>query len=178
MIEKICKLLFEAGTLKLIPRAGWLKIGIKNPESVAEHSFRVALISFFLSLLEGFSFSKSCEIAFLGLIHDLHETRTLDLHKLSKKYVKFNSNEIITEQLNLFPETARNEILELKKDRRIRDIVEDADKIELYLQAREYMESNPSAKLYLENLNFKTKSSVKLMKMLKKMDYRWWKEFE
>ncbi|MEM4702443.1 MAG: HD domain-containing protein, partial [Archaeoglobaceae archaeon] len=36
----LVKFIHEVGTLKMIPRSGWLKIGIKNPESVAEHCFR------------------------------------------------------------------------------------------------------------------------------------------
>jgi len=34
--------LFEIGSLKNLPRAGWLRLGVPLPESVAEHSFRVA----------------------------------------------------------------------------------------------------------------------------------------
>ena len=37
--------LFEMGHLKNLPRAGWLLLGIPQPESVAEHSFRVAIVA-------------------------------------------------------------------------------------------------------------------------------------
>jgi putative hydrolase of HD superfamily len=37
---------YEAGQLKNLPRSGWLRAGIKNPESVADHSFRVAVLAY------------------------------------------------------------------------------------------------------------------------------------
>ena len=36
--------LFKAGHLKHVSRAGWLLLGIPQPETVAEHSFRVAIV--------------------------------------------------------------------------------------------------------------------------------------
>ena len=45
----VAEFIEKAERLKLIPRSGWLKIGIKSPESVAEHSFRTALIKFILA---------------------------------------------------------------------------------------------------------------------------------
>ncbi|MBF0384955.1 MAG: HD domain-containing protein, partial [Candidatus Omnitrophica bacterium] len=35
----------EAGLLKRVKRSGWWVAGIKDPESVAEHSFRCAVIA-------------------------------------------------------------------------------------------------------------------------------------
>ncbi|MCS7130781.1 MAG: HD domain-containing protein, partial [Archaeoglobaceae archaeon] len=43
-MEDLVKFIHEVGSLKLTPRSGWLKIGIEFPESVAEHSFRTAII--------------------------------------------------------------------------------------------------------------------------------------
>ncbi len=39
----------EAGKLKRIPRTGWVESGVPDPESVADHSFRVALIALVLA---------------------------------------------------------------------------------------------------------------------------------
>src|SRR6202022_574957 len=36
--------LHEIGFLKRLPRTGWLMVGVERPESVAEHSFRAAII--------------------------------------------------------------------------------------------------------------------------------------
>ena len=173
-MENIVKFLFEAGTLKLIPRSGWFKIGIKNPESVAEHSFRTALIAFIIAYLETSDISKACKASFLALIHDLQESRTLDLHKLSRRYVSVSS-EVAKEQLRYLPEDMQQDIETLKE---FEDFVKDADKLELLLQAKEYSESYPSAMLYTKNLEFKTASAKKLAEAVKRSDYRWWLDFE
>jgi hypothetical protein len=38
----MAKYLYEAGQLKRVKRSGWWIAGVKDPESVAEHSFRTA----------------------------------------------------------------------------------------------------------------------------------------
>jgi hypothetical protein len=43
----IMKLLHEVENLKRLPRAGWKIKNIPNPESVAEHSFRLSIMTFF-----------------------------------------------------------------------------------------------------------------------------------
>lgn len=52
-IAGIVDYFFEAGTLKRAKRTGWWVAGIKDPESIAEHSHRVALISADLAITEG-----------------------------------------------------------------------------------------------------------------------------
>src|SRR3989338_2226951 len=60
----------NAGKLKNIKRTGWKLMGIKNPESVAEHSFRLAVMAFALAPRFGLDAEKC---AVLALIHDLPE---------------------------------------------------------------------------------------------------------
>jgi len=172
-MENIARLLFEAGMLKLVPRSGWLKVGIRDPESVAEHSFRTALIAFILTYLETEDDVKASRAAFLALIHDLPESRTLDLHRLSKKYVRVDKK-AIEEQLRLLPD----ELHRVIKTEGLQDFVKDADRLELLLQAREYSESHPSAMIYTEGLEFKTETAKKLAEIVRKTDPRWWLRFE
>ena len=42
----------EAGLLKRVRRSGWWVAGIDDPESVADHSFRTAVIGFHMAYLE------------------------------------------------------------------------------------------------------------------------------
>jgi len=175
-MEDIVRFLFEAGMLKLVPRSGWFKIGVKNPESVAEHTFRTALIAFILTYLETSDSSKAGKAAFLALIHDFHESRTLDLHKLSRKYVSLEPEKVLKEQLELLPKDLQGEAAEIMNE--LGDFVRDADKLELLLQAKEYSESYPSATIYAERLEFKTKTAKKLAEIIKKADSRWWLRFE
>lgn len=67
----------EAGKLKGMPRRGWVIRGIKNPESIAEHTFRVALLGWFLGKKKGgLNIEKILKMA---LIHDLCEVYAGDI---------------------------------------------------------------------------------------------------
>ena len=52
-MNNIAKYLYEVGQLKRVKRSGWWMAGIADPESVAEHSFRTALLGYILASLEG-----------------------------------------------------------------------------------------------------------------------------
>ena len=69
----------EAGLLKKIKRSGWWVAGIKDPESVADHSFRCALIAYYMAHLEKVDPFKAMAMA---LFNDIHEARINDLHKM------------------------------------------------------------------------------------------------
>jgi putative hydrolase of HD superfamily len=170
-MEKLVRLLFEIGALKLVPRSGWLKIGIKNPESVAEHSFRAAIIAFIITKIETSDLDKAFKAAFLALIHDMHESRTLDLHKVAKKYACVDFESIHNEQMRILG-------IEEIEHGELKDYVEDADKLELLLQAKEYSEQYPSAMVYAESAEFKSETTKKLAGIIKKSDHRWWLQFE
>ena len=65
-----------AGTLKKIPRTGWLTHGLINVESIAEHSYRVGIMGLILSEEMGCDSSKMIKMA---LIHDIAEILTGDI---------------------------------------------------------------------------------------------------
>ena len=44
---------YELGVLKRIRRAGWWHAGVRDPESVAEHSLRVAQLAAIIAVEEG-----------------------------------------------------------------------------------------------------------------------------
>lgn len=64
------------GKLKKVKRTGWLVAGIKNPESVAEHSFRLAVLCMILAKKFNLDTEKLVKMA---LIHDLAESVVGDL---------------------------------------------------------------------------------------------------
>jgi 5'-deoxynucleotidase YfbR-like HD superfamily hydrolase len=72
------------GHLKHLPRAGWLLLGVPQPESVAEHSFRVGIIGITLAAMEGADVGRT---AALCLLHDAHETRIGDVPSVGRAYV-------------------------------------------------------------------------------------------
>jgi len=86
-MEELVKFLHEVGSLKLTPRSGWLKIGIENPESVAEHSFRTAIIAFLIAEKSGENLENCLRAAFLGLIHDRSSREQNDRSAQDRKEV-------------------------------------------------------------------------------------------
>ncbi len=164
-MEDTVKFLHEVGSLKLTPRSGWFKIGIENPESVAEHSFRTAIIAFILAEKSGENLETCLRAAFLGLTHDLHESRTTDLHKIAKRYVKVDEE-------RLEEETRRFKI----DGSKVEKYVEDADKLELAFQAVEYAVKNKFAIEFAKNIELRTDIAKEIYRVLMcRNDPRWWK---
>lgn len=133
--------LYEMGFLKNVPRAGWLLLGIQRPESVAEHSFRVAMVAVVLAALDGSDVGRT---AALALFHDGHETRIGDVMSVGRAYVSTAAPEAVTvHQTRGMPELAADALQDLTaeyeagKTREAR-LAHDADKIETLLQATEY----------------------------------------
>ncbi|MFD4814675.1 HD family hydrolase, partial [Streptomyces sp. NPDC058418] len=82
-LSAVAHFLFEAGTLKHARRTGWWMAGVRDPESVAEHSWRASLIATIIAKLEG---ADPARAAFLAVWHDTQETRTGDVNYLGRKY--------------------------------------------------------------------------------------------
>jgi len=167
-MEDIVRLIHEAGSLKLLPRSGWLKLGIKLPESVADHSFRTALIAFILVLKSERNNNKAFKAATAALFHDLHEARTMDLHKIAREYVRVNESKAIEDQIS---------ILGFKFDfSDVEEYLIDADKLELAFQAVEYASLSSDAIEFAENIELKTDVAKRIYKILmSRRDPKWWK---
>jgi 5'-deoxynucleotidase YfbR-like HD superfamily hydrolase/biotin operon repressor len=137
----IAAFLFEMGHLKHLPRSGWLLLGIPQPETVAEHSFRVGVVGMALAALEGADVGRT---AALCLLHDAHETRIGDVPSVGRAYVTTAVPEAVSaHQTAAMPDevakvfqglTAEYETAETLESR----VARDADKIETLLQAIEY----------------------------------------
>lgn len=140
----LAKYLYELGYLKNLPRAGWNMIGIPAPESVAEHSFRTAILGYILATLEGADPAKTTLIC---LFHDTAETRVGDLHRVAKRYINVKEGEAkaLAEQVTRLPQEMAATICTLCGEYEERDTLEgkiahDADSLECLVQAREYQE--------------------------------------
>ncbi|WP_086662065.1 HD domain-containing protein [Lentzea kentuckyensis] len=135
---------YELGLLKRIRRAGWWHVGVRDPESVAEHSLRTAQIAALLAAEEGASPERA---AFLALWHDTQETRTGDLPHTAAKYLsKPEPREITADQTAALPNASRDLIRTAVDEYETRQTPEarcakDADKLEMLLQAVEYRET-------------------------------------
>jgi len=174
----------EAGLLKNIKRSGWWVAGIKDPESVADHSFRCALIGYTLAHLEKVDPFKAMAMA---LFNDIHEARINDLHKMGHYYIDFKEAErkVFKDQVADLDKGIKKEMTSLRRDYEAQKtkeaiVARDADILECLLQAKEYYDSG-----YLKARKFfktapdhlKTKSAKKCWNQIKNWDSgRWWEE--
>jgi putative hydrolase of HD superfamily len=133
--------MYEVGLLKRSRRTGWWLAGVKDPESVAEHTFRTAVIGFALAVLEGADPERT---AALCLFHDTPETRTGDIPSVGQAYVRAAPDtQVVADQVRGCPPALDQAIRELvasyeARDSREAKLAHDADKLECLLQAREY----------------------------------------
>ena len=142
MENDIAKFLYELGQLKRVKRSGWWIAGVKDPESVAEHSFRTAAIAYLLARLEGVDSGKA---VLMALFHDLPEARTNDAHRIVRRYADWKDvdKNAIDEQSKRLPDGVAKEVILLfeefeKEDSFEAKVVRDADLLECIVQAREY----------------------------------------
>ncbi len=161
--------LLEAGKLKHLARTGWKLRGIKNPESVADHSWRLALMA--MIFCDGLDKLKCIEMA---LIHDLLEAIAGDIPPeeisgIAKEEKERREKEAAkslfsgTELLDIWEEYLENKTLEAK-------LVHDLDKLEMAIQAVEYMKLGYSGlEEFLEytERNLETETGKRLFEIIK-----------
>ena len=85
-------LLTELNRLKAVPRIGWLLRGVRDVESVADHSYGVALIAMILAdraKARGMAVDVE-RVLRMALLHDLTEARTGDLPHTVKRYFELS----------------------------------------------------------------------------------------
>lgn len=139
--------LLEMGMLKRAKRSGWWIAGVKDPETIAEHSFRTALIGSVLAMMEG---ADPARTALLGLWHDTQETRVGDIPHIGRRYLDAADNQSVTaDQLADAHPAVRSEARRIVDDYENGDSLEvscarDADKLECLIQAVEYREQGCS----------------------------------
>jgi putative hydrolase of HD superfamily len=140
----LLRLITEAGMLKRVRRSGWWVLGIKDAESVAEHSFRCAAIGYVIARMEGV---PPYRILLMTLFNDMHEARINDLHKMAQRYIDIKQAEdkAFLEQIEGLPKTVRKELSSTRKEYRRQStresvIARDADILECLIQAKEYSE--------------------------------------
>ena len=140
--NNIAKFLYEMGQLKRVKRSGWWIAGVKDPETVAEHSFRTAVIAYLLARLEGVDPGKA---VLMALFHDMQEARTNDAHRIVRRYADWKNvdkkaikeqcirlpDEMAKQMVTLFEEFEEDVSLEAR-------VVRDADLLECIVQACEY----------------------------------------
>ena len=132
-----------AAKLKTIPRQGWIeKLSIKNPESVADHTFSMAIIGMVLSDSQKYNTERILKMI---LLHDLAESITGDFtpEQKSKQEKVILENNTFDKILKQLPENLREQYFSLwqeyqKNDSKEANFVHQIDKLEMALQAKIY----------------------------------------
>lgn len=150
----LVKFFKNIGRLKKTKRAGWVVAGVKNSESVADHSFGLAILGMILGDKFGVDTNKLVRMA---LVDDLAEAITGDLvyergdkvladhdEKMDKErraVVKiFVDLENGDDYIDLWDESQKGETREAK-------CLKQLDKLEMVMQALEYEGETESEKL-------------------------------
>ncbi len=135
--------------LKKILRQGWIdKLSIANPESVADHSYSMAMMGMIVSDMENYNSEKILKMI---LLHDLAESKIgdytpgqIDFEKKNKientaflKILEDLPNSIKSQYENLWKEYRENSSPESQ-------IVHQLDRLEMALQAKIYQEGGYS----------------------------------
>lgn len=171
-MQGFVEFLVEVGKLKKMGRTGWILRDIKNPETIAEHTFRMAIMAWILGKRESFNLTRVLKIA---LIHDLCEIyagditpyngllpdnkklqkiilskfprlpRVLKEEKLKEKHEKEKAS--LEKVISGLPYDSQKEIMSLWLDyengiTKEGRFVKQVDRVENLLQALEYWERN------------------------------------
>jgi len=133
----IVNFFFELGMLKRTPRSGFQFLG-SGRESVADHSFRTALIGYTLAkIVPGVDPFK---VVSLCLFHDVPEARTGDLNYVNKRYVEAREAEAVSDIAAGLPFGAElKTLIEEYREEKSEEsrLVHDADQLDLILELKE-----------------------------------------
>lgn len=188
--KKIVDFLFEMGTMRKLPRMHRQTLLTDDiSDTIAAHSYRVALIGWFLAKLEK---ADPYKVVMMCLSHDMAEVRSGDHNYVHKRYVKIFEEEIKKEQLGELPFNDLKVLADEYDERKsIESIVtKDADLVDQTLLLREYVwqgnkeaqtwldrksEADPNTNEYLYRL--KTPSAKALVSIaMKSSPSDWWKD--
>lgn len=136
-MKRDLEFLYEIGTLRFIQRT-WVQFLTPQFANLAEHHFRVMWLALTIATREGAE--DTGRVAKMALVHDVAESRTGDVHYLSRQYVERNeelglkdmlADTVLEEEfIQLWQEYEARKSLEAK-------VVKDADNLEVDMELAE-----------------------------------------
>jgi 5'-deoxynucleotidase YfbR-like HD superfamily hydrolase len=172
---------YEVGCLKRSPRIQWQRAGVPIPESVAEHSHRAAVLAYIIAHLEGVDPERA---ATLAIFHDVPETRTTDPQPIMRRNGTPSDAELVAKHQTAglpaaLAASIRVIIADVEAKVTLESIcVQDADKLECLLQAREYQAQGYSqleALVHSMARSMRTATGRKLAERARKVSpSTWW----
>lgn len=134
---------------KLVRSHRQLLLTDDTSDSIASHSYRVAIIGWLLAQIEGVDPYKS---VMMCLLHDMGEVRTGDHNWLHKRYIKEFQDEVAADQLGTLPFPELADIAREYGERTSKEslVAKDADLLDQVLLLREYAwQGNEEARVWL-----------------------------
>lgn len=181
-IKKVTNFIFELSQLKRQRHAGFKLIGVKNPDTVAEHAFRAAQIGYILAVMEGDA--DPDKVTTILVIHDNPESRVGDQHKVAARYFskKQAESQVVKDQLENLGEQIQEKwgnYLQEYKERNTKEgiVAKDADWLEVAFQAKEYLDlGHEGAGEWIDNVSqaLETESAKKLIAEMKETGFTEW----
>ena len=153
-LQRCVDLLVRVGGLKTTPRTGWAQRGVPSPESVADHSHGVTIAALVLSEWVPEPLDRARVLA-MAALHDLPESVTGDLSlgasRLLPPGAKDEAERAATGELldgQAFAERWYDLVTEFNAQQTLEaQLVHDADRLDLLLQALRYERSTGSRDL-------------------------------
>ena len=181
-MKELVNLILEAGMLKRSQRSGWAVVGVNDAESVADHSFRCAIIGYLIAHTEE---ADPYKVLLMTLFGDIQEARMTDLHKMAHHYIDVRRAEdsAFADQIKPLKGKVKSELAGMHAEYRAQKskesiIARDADILECLIQAREYSEQGfrQAATFMRKAPSFlKTKTARALWKEAQSMELNeWW----
>ena len=160
----ILDFLKTAANLKNISRQGWIdKLSLDNPESVADHSYSMAIIGMLISDLEKYNSEKILKMI---LLHDLAESRIGDYtpDQIDKEKKTELENNAFNEIVKNLPDSIKSQYLQIWQEYQENissesQVVHQIDRLEMALQAKIY-EKDGHSKEKLESFFQSAKADI------------------
>jgi len=139
----ISEFFFQIAELKKLPRSGWkIKVGLENSESVAEHSYMMAVMAMVLSDLKSLDSEKVIK---MSILHDWAESKIGDFmpDEIGSDKKSELENYAMVEILESLPQTIQSDYQNIWDEFLVREtsearLVHELDKLEMALQAKIY----------------------------------------
>jgi putative hydrolases of HD superfamily len=148
--RSIVNFLFEVGTMRHLPRMHrQVLLNEDMTDTIASHSYRVAVIAWFLAKIEN---ADPFKCITMGIFHDIAEARTGDHNWIHKKYIKVYEDEVIQDQFGSLPFPDLKELVEEYEKRESKEaiVTKQADILDQILLLREYeWQGNKEAMIWL-----------------------------
>ena len=141
--DRIIDTVLALDTLADLPRTGWLLRGVRPCESIADHSFGVALVALLLvdELRAAGETVDGERVLRMAIVHDAPEARTGDIPMPSKSAELERAVDELEQRLSseLLPEKLRADWAEAEAGETLEArIVKAADKVHMMIKAHSY----------------------------------------